>query len=158
MYNFVRFVDWPDDGTLAPDSLLVIGILGQDRCGDAFDPVEGTLVKAKSKRLHIRRLGRYKDGLNLKACHVLFIGADERPNTRRILQEMGEAPVLTVGEVGGFLELGGAVNLVTVDEKIRWEIHQGHAEDAGLGLSSQLFRTAVRVVGTGGKTVDKQTR
>ena len=63
-----------------------------------------------------------------------------------------------MGEVGGFLELGGAVNLVTVDEKIRWEIHQGHAEDAGLGLSSQLFRTAVRVVGSGGKTADKQTR
>jgi hypothetical protein len=158
LYNFVRFVDWPAAGTSPPDSLMIIGILGEDPFGDAFAPVEGKLVKAKSRRLLVRRFGRYKHGLNLEACHVLFISSSEQADTREILKDVESVPVLTVGEIDGFLELGGIINLVTVNEKIRWEIDRGHAALAGLELSSQLLRTAVRVIETRGEASKSKTR
>ncbi|MFH1313231.1 MAG: YfiR family protein [Candidatus Eisenbacteria bacterium] len=158
LYNFIRFVDWPETGKTKPDSLMVIGILGEDRFGNAFAPVEGRLVKANSRRLLIKRFGHYDRGVDPTACHVLFISATERTNARRIIKDLENAPVLTVGEFEGFLELGGIINLITVDEKIRWEVHRGQADRAGLEFSSQLLRTATRVLEAGGRTTKSGAR
>lgn len=161
LYNFILFVKWPDEQssktnpantkssnseTGSSENTITIGILGKDPFGDAFAKVEGKIIKAKNKRLIIKRFGRYRKKLDLRGCQLLFISSSEKNNRKKILKEVDRYPTLTVADREGFLEAGGMVNLVKVGKKIRWEINQTPVKKAKIRLSSQLLRNAVRVV------------
>ncbi|MHC4221123.1 MAG: YfiR family protein [Planctomycetota bacterium] len=170
LYNFILFVEWPDEQASKDDTAntkssnqqsqdsndtITIGIIGKDPFGDAFAKIEGKLVKAKNKRLIIKRFGRYRKELNLKQCQLLFISPSERKNREKILKQVDGYPTLTVADRKGFLEAGGMVNLVRVRKKIRWEINQTPVKKAEIRLSSQLLRNAVRVVEIPKDTADR---
>ena len=161
LYNFILFVDWPNEQASKNDTAdtkssnrqsqdsndtITIGIIGKDLFGDAFEKIEGKLIKAKNKRLIIKRFGQYRKELNLKQCQLLFISPSERKNREKILKQLDGSPTLTVADRKGFLEAGGMINLVRVRKKIRWEINQTPVKKAEIRLSSQLLRNAVRVV------------
>ncbi|MHC4074831.1 MAG: YfiR family protein [Planctomycetota bacterium] len=167
LYNFLLFVHWPDeqssstgagssrgsaaevksaDGRSDSEQVLTIGIVGDDPFGDAFAQVEGKLIKSKQKTLIIKRFGRYRKELDLYQCQLLFISPSERDNYKTILESLNGCAMLTVADNKGFLECGGMINLVKIEKKIRWEINQRPVRKAGLRLSSQLLRNAVRVV------------
>ena len=61
----------------------------------------------------------------------------------QILQDLQNAPVLTVADTGGFLDHGGIINFVLEGSKVRFEISQEAAERAGIKISSKLMRLAV---------------
>ena len=72
--------------------------------------------------------------------------SSEKKILHKILEEVRGKPILTVGDTTGFLEAGVMMNLVEVGNKIRWEINRKPAKKAGLKMSSQLLRNALRVV------------
>ena len=161
LYNFILFTQWPDEQSSKvnpaytkssnprsqrTNDTITIGILGDDPFGDAFERVEGQIIKAKNKRLIIKRFGRFHKDLNLKQCQLLFISSSEKDNCRNILENANGCAMLTVADSNGFLESGGMINLVKVKKKIRWEINQTPVKKAKIRLSSQLLRNAVRVV------------
>jgi len=146
LYNFLLFMELADERVIA-DETITIGILSRKNLfGTSFKRVEGKLIKLKDRRLEIRDYGPYRQGLDLSQCRLLFISSSEMIDIKNILEDIKGKPVLTVGDTRGFLEAGGMVNLVRVNDKIRWEINQTPIKDAGLRLSSQLFRMAVRTI------------
>jgi hypothetical protein len=155
LYKFLLFVDWPQvkpaDITKEPASnpekkIITIGILGKDPFGESFADVEGKLIKSKKKRLVIKRFGRFKGRLDLTECDLLFVCSSEKRWLGEIMKKVNGKSVLTVGDMDGFLEAGGMINLMKVGNKIRWEINRAPAKKAGLRISSQLLRNALRVV------------
>jgi len=54
--------------------------------------------------------------------------------------------VLTIGESPEFIGLGGIINFVLEDEKVRFEINVAAADKAQLKIRSQLLRLAKKVV------------
>jgi len=46
----------------------------------------------------------------------------------------------------GFAEQGGVIGLVTQDEKVRFELNRGAAEQSDLVLSSELMKIASKVI------------
>jgi hypothetical protein len=56
---------------------------------------------------------------------------------------------LTVGESAGFLPLGGMINFVLEQDRVRFEVNLAAAEQHHLKLSSKLLAVA-RVVNVGG--------
>jgi hypothetical protein len=114
--------------------------------GKIFQEVENRIIKSKGKKLVIRRLGAYHNNINLGKCDMLFICRSEQQNVRKILNKLKDRPVLTTADTMGFLEKGGMINLVKSGKYVKWEINQKPAKDSGLRISSQLLRTAIRVV------------
>ncbi|MCP4717583.1 MAG: YfiR family protein [Deltaproteobacteria bacterium] len=144
LYNFILFVTWPKKNISASDS-FTIGIIGEDPFGRSFRDVEGKPIKNTGKKLAIKRFGPYRDGLDLEACHVLFIAASEQPRFKQIISRIGTAPVLTISDTDTFLDAGGMINLVKSGSKIRWEINRPALAAAPLRLNSQLYRSAVNI-------------
>jgi len=135
LYKFANFVEWPSDERTSP---LGICVLGQDPFGQALDSV----VKGKSingREFTIRRL-KTRDAAG--DCHILFIGASESRQLTPILTSLRGSPVLTVGDIAGFCENGGTINLVVSDKRVGLEINPTSAERAGLLLSSRLLSLA----------------
>jgi hypothetical protein len=135
LYNFTKFVEWPpgaDQGDLA------LCVFGEDPFGRSLDAL------AQGERLEGRRLVvRHPAALgDLKACHVLFVSRSERGRTREILAGLGDAPVLTVADLDGFLDQGGMIGLVVEENKVRFQIRQDVAERSRLRISSKLLSLA----------------
>ena len=81
-----------------------------------------------------------KDDLGL--CHLLFVGASQMEQFDEVAAELSERPVLTVGELPGFVTRGGMVSLIEPTRKLRFEIDRNAIEASGLRPASQLLRLA----------------
>ena len=64
-----------------------------------------------------------------------------RATAAELMQRI-RGPVLTVGETVQFLRDGGMVRFYIENNKVRFEISQKNAEQAGLKVSSQLLMLA----------------
>jgi YfiR/HmsC-like len=135
--SFVQFVNWPG-GSGAP---ITIGILGDDPFRGAL---ETQAKQAGSQSISIRRGRRIED---LKSCDIIFVARSERGRTAEIASALGNAPVLTIGDYDNFAREGGMIGFYLDGGKVRFEINQGAAKRAGLGLSSKLLRLG-RIVGS----------
>ncbi len=149
LYNFLLFAQWPDtekNRQSMGNATVNIGILGEDPFEDNFSKIEGKYIQPWKKILAIHRLGPYASRHDLKQYQILFVCSSEKKNLKHIFEVIKGTPVLSVSDVEGFLEAGGMIRLLNVNNRIRWEINRAPAKKAGLKLSSQLLRNAVRVV------------
>jgi len=144
LHKFLQFIGPAKD--LAHDDDAVLGILGKDPFGASFDAVEGEPVGAAGRTLVVRRLSADASAAELRACALLFVSRSMKGRIPEILDKLRGYPVVTVSETDGFVEAGGILNLVVRDKKIRWEVNYDAVEEAGLRLSSQILRNAVRVI------------
>jgi len=156
LYNFLQFIGWPEDKSADNNQPLTIGIVGKDPFGDAFEPIKDKKVKDRNViTKHFESFEELKKSAEegktrkvemLTKCHLLFICSSEQKNLKEILNLVKDQNVLTVGEMEGFLEAGGIINFLVVENKIRFEINTSAAEQAKLEIRSQLLRLAKRIV------------
>lgn len=136
LLNFTKFIEWPPTAFSKPDAPLALCILGEDPFGSALDHmVAGEVVDGR--RLSVERI---KQVPAPQSCQVLYVGSPEK-ETPKILSDVGPG-VLTVGEGAGFLRSGGMIAFVIDGRRVRFDIHQSKAENAGLALSSKLLSVA----------------
>ena len=140
LYHIIDYVEWPKDSPPDNQSSIQIGLLGQIPYPEALEVLEGKTIQGH--KLVVKRLTDLSAAAD---CHVLFIGASEKARLSEIMAEIKNRPVLTVGEVAGFAERGGMVNLVSGQNRIVMEINREAAGRARLSISSQLLKLA-RVV------------
>lgn len=135
LYNFIRFITWPRDAFRDGDSLNLC-VTGADRFGSALNSFAGESIDGHPIRVH--RLSNAAEPRGVR-CHVFFVSAAQALPAA-LSPERG---TLTVGETRGFLERGGIINLVEVQGRIRFEINQKAAQQAGLAMSSRLLSLAM---------------
>lgn len=139
LYNFLLFVDWPED---EPSNVFNLCIYGQDRFGATLGSIEKEIVKGH--QIRISKLNNV-DSENLYQCQLLFLVGNNQNTSSEILKIVRNQSILTVGEFPGFLEMGGIVNFLVQDKKVMFEINKSAANGARLILSSKLLRLAQRV-------------
>lgn len=140
LYNFARFVEWPDTAFSGPQAPFILGILGEDPFGDVFDSVHGKTVKG---RTFIAK--KIKDLQETTSCHILFVGASEKGRWESIFKFLQRGSVLTVGDSEGFAKAGGVVNFVVMDKSVAFEVNVDAAARERLSFSSRLLNIAVIV-------------
>jgi len=159
LHKFIKFVDWPKEKMYDVNKPIVVGILGKDPFGDAIEIIMGEQVK--DKKLVVRWFESFEDSKNsngkdkpsvhkkikaIRKCHLLFFCYSEKKYREEIMKSLKGSHVLTVGDMNGFLESGGVINLIIEDKKVRFEINISAAKRAGLKIRSQLLKLARRVV------------
>jgi hypothetical protein len=138
LFNFAKFVEWPADAFPSADSALQICVLGQDPFGREFEQV----IVDKAVNGHRIEIA-HPDGVpQARACQILFIAASEKARLVSILQRLKGTSVLIVGDIPGFAALGGAINFVIDDGRVRFEINLKAAELAHLKISARLLTVA----------------
>lgn len=142
LYNFGKFVEWPEGTFMSPDVPVRFCFYGADSLGAIADSLQGKPVGG-----HAIEVARIRRGGEIAGCHVLYVDVSERLYMRPLLNLVEEQPVLTVSEAEGFAAAGGVIGLVYADSKLKFEINVGVAEKARLHLSSQLLKLAVDVIG-----------
>jgi hypothetical protein len=119
----------------------IVCVVGWDPFGGAL----GSLIANKTvngRTIEIRRFAKAASQGNLRACDLLYISSSERKNLGRILSGVGEANVLTVGEMNRFAERGGMVQLALENNQVHFEINVDAVSRTGLKVSSKLLALA----------------
>jgi hypothetical protein len=142
LYGFGRFVDWPTSAPAAGGNAFVVCVLGDDPFGRLLDDVASDAVM-KDKPVAIRRIARVEES---GSCHTVFIGASEEARLGRILDSLGERPVLTVSDAPGFAQRGGMIGFFLDDNRVRFTVNLAATQDAGLRMNSELLRVAANIL------------
>jgi hypothetical protein len=139
LYNFAKFVEWPDGAFKNPREPLVICILGRS---SSFRPLLEEAVQGKQiggRGLVIRET---TDPRETADCHLLFIAASEKRHLPAVLEALKARSVLTVGETSNFADAGGVINFRLDNGKVGLEINVCAAQRARLQISSKLLSLA----------------
>jgi len=138
LFNFAKFVTWPDDAFDRSGSSLIIGVLGEDPFGAVLE--ETVRDKAiMGKKLAVKRFVRIQDAVK---SHILFLSSSEESQLLPMLKVLEKTNVLTVSDIEEFAERGGMVAFTVEEQKVRFNVNVGAVERAGLKMSAQLLKLA----------------
>jgi hypothetical protein len=138
LYNFAKFVEWPQEVFAGTNDPFVICVLGEDPFGRTLDDV---LVgkKVEGRAFAVRRIS---DARRATGCQILFVSSSEQKPVLSFIASMKPAGILTVGESDSPTCEGMIVNLVLDDGKVRFSINTNLADREKLSFSSKLLSLA----------------
>lgn len=135
--SLARFTQWPSESAAGePVRLCVL-----HKAPEVLEAFRAQQAQALNGR---RLLVSDAAGPDGAACQVLFVHASGRPVAAWFEQTVRQS-TLTVGDADGFLASGGMVELVAVNDAIRFDVNLAALRAARLTLSSQVLRLARRV-------------
>jgi hypothetical protein len=141
LFNFLQFVEWPDNAFADDGHTIIIGILGPDPFGAELDAVmQGERINGRE--LRVERYMRIEDA---QRCNLLFISQTSAEKLHDSVARLKGHAVLTVGDAEAFTAAGGMIGFVTEENRIRLYVNLQAATDAQLKLSSKLLRRSTIV-------------
>lgn len=141
LYNFFRFVDWPEGVFDDETDPFRIGVLGVDPFGRYLDnAVRDRTIDGRA--IEVVRYSRLGD---IEGVHLLFVSESERDELPAIMERLASRPILTVGDVDGFAAHGGMVEFFFRSQRVAFRINHTAAQRAGLSMSARLLSLAVLV-------------
>src|SRR5271154_5533196 len=108
LYNFAKFVEWPDGTFANSTSALTVCVLGKDPFGKVLDDA----ILGKRIAGHPAMLARAMRTQDLPECQIIFVSASDSPQLPEILRGLQGRKVLVVGESKNFAGSGGAIQFV----------------------------------------------
>ena len=140
VFNFIKFTQWPTgrDGVAAPIRL----------CAPSAQPLEGQLSLLNGRNIGSRVID-VRTGVapgEWRQCDVLFLGESDVERLATLQQRLANAPVLTLGDLPGFVEAGGMIGLRVEASRVRFDVNLSSAQLSGLVLNSQMLKLAGKVM------------
>jgi hypothetical protein len=137
LFNFARFVEWPEQAFGGPLDPFVIGVIGDAAMADALREIaSGRRVRERPVVVEeLRSVSRAR-------VHILYVGSSETFAWPRMLRQLEDKPMLTVGDMENFASRGGMVGFVLEQQRVRFEVNLERVEAAELNVSSHVLRLA----------------
>lgn len=143
LYNFGKFVTWPPG---QPSGIFTLCVLGRDPFGTDLDTVIANATIGDRKIV----AKRISDVADSGSCQIVFVSTSEASQLDKILPVLAKHHALTVSDMPRFAERNGVIQFVMDSGRVRFEVNQTAAENAGVALSSQLLKVASAIRRTGG--------
>lgn len=136
VFNAALYVTWPPP----QNDVILVGILGKG-------PLEYEWKNLSGKILNNRKLKIFKsnDVEEMLECQIVFIEESSPKKLSRILSQLRQYPIVTIGDSPVFISSGGILNVVVTNNRISFAANQAQARTSGLEISSKLLKLATEV-------------
>lgn len=134
VFNFTKYVEWPE---VKSNDVFTIGVIGESEIFDQLERV-ATQKKVGESKIVIRSLSIEAEDY----CNIIIVSKSQTSKLEQIEKRYAGKGVLIISDES---PRSAAINLVTRDNKIRFEINQSLAKIGGVKISSQLLSLAVEV-------------
>jgi hypothetical protein len=141
LFNFAKFIDWPEKSFANPQAPFMVCIVGHDPFGSALD-AQFLSQTVDNRSLQIARFPVANSLVVENRCQIAFISSSEKEHFRQVIESFQGQSILLVGDADGFAESGGAIEFVLEEDHVRFAINPEAAERADLHLSSKLLAVA----------------
>jgi hypothetical protein len=133
--NFIKYVNWPPE---INKSNIMIGVAGETAVYNAL--VKVIQNRSEKKNIRVEKITAETAGY----FHIVFISREETSRMERWIQKYTGKGVLLISD-DCKNSCGAAINLINVDNKIRFEINTFGAQRGGIKISSKLMELATSV-------------
>jgi PAS domain S-box-containing protein len=138
LLNIAKFVEWPGVAFPSKKAPLTLRVFKHDPFGSALDDI----VRGKTmngREVVARRTHELSD---LKSCQLVFVSDQDGTHLPEILTTLNGLNVLVIGESDEFVERGGCVQFILVNNRVRFAINVDALQRARLSVSSKLLMLA----------------
>ena len=140
VFNFIKFTQWPPVRS-AQGVPLYLCTPSDSALPGALELLQGRPVAGRP--IEVRRR---VPAAEWRQCDVMFLGSGDAAALDGVLRQLGTAPVLTVGDLPGFVASGGMIGLRIESDRVRFDVNLVAAQRAGLSLNSQMLQLAGQVL------------
>ena len=140
IYNFCKFVQWPEN---TPGDSIVLGVIGDKDQAPDFSSIMGKNVGSIPIAVRV-----VKTSEDLRDCQLVYIADNQKERFGETLAVAQAESILTISDIDGFCSDGGIIQLVERRGKLRFFINRKAADKSQLLLSSQLLKVAKIVEGS----------
>jgi hypothetical protein len=148
LFNFGKFMRAPSH----PGPNFQICILGTNPFGSTLDQLTAQ-ESIDDRPMHIVRMTSPE---GVRSCDILFLGETDPSRVAHDLELLGDASVLTVSTMSGFLSHGGMIQFVVQQNRVRFQVNLDAVTRTHIQLSSELLKVALTVTGTHAAGRDNQ--
>lgn len=138
LYNFVKYVQWPDE---TATGTFVIGVIGDEQVFSTLKAWYDGKPKG-AKKFEIRQLESPTDAAG---CQVVYIGKAKSKELENIRSGITNRPVLTITNGEGLAKKGSCINFRLIDGKLRFELNAAELTSSNLKVSSALTSMAILI-------------
>jgi hypothetical protein len=111
-------------------------------------PLESIL--ASSKGIGIKNLPlavrKVEEPGQVGSCQMLFIASSERYRLQTLLSEAHSQGIITIGDMRDFARLGGMIGLMTIDNRVAFDLNLSAAGKASVSFSSHVLKLARDII------------
>lgn len=136
IFNITKFIYW--DSTI-PGNEFVIGIIDPSPIYEPLEKISKT-KKVGNKKISIRQFTKVEE---INNCNILFIPKNTSFSLKEILDKAKSKKILTISENEGYGKIGSAINFITIEDKLKFEVNTKTLESIGLKASAQFLKLAV---------------
>jgi len=133
VFNFTKYVEWPE----SKSDFFTIGVIGESEITEPLERI-ATQKKVGDKKIVIRTFSAETEDY----CNIIIVSKSRLNKLDQIEKRYAGKGVLIISDESS---RSAAINLVTRDNKVRFEINQSLAKGGGVKISSQLLSLAVEV-------------
>ena len=136
--NFVHFISWPKNQDTQVVNICIVG-------RNPFTNVEmdKNLSKKSGRITKARHYEKIPDIKLMAQCQMIYFSADiTKPQLSYIFNHLGALPIVTIGDHGAFLKLGGLFQFIPKGKKLRFGINRALLNKLDLKVSPSLLRLA----------------
>lgn len=137
LYNFIKFITWPQEPTT---SNINICVYGENPFGAQAKKLN--TLKARNRALQIL----YPDKNESPECSVVFISPSEEKFADELLTQIDNKPILTVSDIKSFTDKGGIIGFIKLGNVIKFDINLKQARSSNIQISSKLLELANQVI------------
>jgi hypothetical protein len=138
LYNFIKYVQWPNEGD---GGEFVVGVIGDDNVFNTLKQWYDGKPKG-AKKYVIKKLGSPAEATD---CQVVYVGKSKNKEFEAIKTSTSGKSVLTITDGNGLGQKGSCINFKVVDGKLKFELNQGVVTGSNLKVSSQLSSMAILI-------------
>jgi hypothetical protein len=138
VYNFIKYVQWPDEGQAGD---FVVGVIGDDNVFNTLKQWYDGKPKG-SKKYVIKKLAAAAEAGD---CQVVYVGKAKSKEFENVKTSTTGKSILTVTDGNGLGQKGSCINFKVIDGKLKFELNQGTVTSANLKVSSQLSSMAILI-------------
>jgi hypothetical protein len=143
LFNFGKFVRFTPSEAITERKNFDICIVGNDPFGRTLDGLTAN-ERLDGKPVRVLRLN---DVTEARSCAIAYISASEGTRIKSDVDTLRGQQVLTVSDAAQFLEQGGMIQFVIIENHVRFAVNLEGARGAQLSLSSELLKVAISVNG-----------
>ena len=138
MFNFTRYVQWPDQSGAGE---FVIGVIGNNDVYNTLNTWYGG--KPRGSKTYV--IKKFNSASEVTDCHVLYIDKTKSTEFDVANNKLKGKGTLVITDKNGLGEKGSAINFKTVDNKLKFELNQKAIEASNLKVSGALSSMAILI-------------
>ncbi|OEU55041.1 MAG: hypothetical protein BA871_10950 [Desulfuromonadales bacterium C00003096] len=147
IYNFARFVTWPESSFPAQNAPLIIAVIGDGALQKEISSLRGK--KLEDRTIVVQQLSFAQALEPNPSYHILYIPPSFSKRLSDLMEAVARRPILSISDMQNFVSKGGVLHLQETLPTISFSINLDSAEQAELVISSKLFRLATTIIKNG---------